>query len=105
MYSAYKLNKPGWQYTALMHSFPNLEPVYCSMSGSSCCFLTCIQISQEASQVVLYSHLFENFPQFVVIHIIKGFAIAVYTYWKNLHVNEPMQYKAVLFKGQLNFYF
>ena len=38
----------GWQYTALMHSFPNLEPFHCSMSGSNCCFLTCIQISQEA---------------------------------------------------------
>ena len=33
------------------------------MSSSNCCFLTCIQISQEASQVVWYSHLFQNFPQ------------------------------------------
>ena len=39
------------------------------MSSSNCCFLTCIQISQEAGQVVWYSHLFENFPQFIVIHI------------------------------------
>ena len=31
-----------------MYSFPNFEPVYCSMSSSNCCFLTCIQISQEA---------------------------------------------------------
>ena len=31
-------------------------------------FLICIQISQEASQVVWYSHCFKNFPQFVVIH-------------------------------------
>ena len=38
------------------------------MSGSKCCFLTCIQASQEAGQVVWYSHLFKNFPQFVVIH-------------------------------------
>ena len=38
------------------------------MSSSNCCFLTCIQISQEASQVVWYSHLFQNFPQFIVIH-------------------------------------
>ena len=42
------------------------------MSSSNCCFLTCIQISQEAGQVVLYSHLFKNFPQFVVIHTVKG---------------------------------
>ena len=45
------------------------------MSGSDCCFLTCIQISQEAGQVVWYSHLFQNFPQFVVIHIGKGFSV------------------------------
>ena len=48
-----------------MYSFPNLEPVHCSMSGSNCCFLTCIQISQEAGQVVWYSYLLKNFPQFV----------------------------------------
>ena len=45
------------------------------MSGSNCCFLTCIQISQEAGQVVWYSHLFQNFPEFTVIHIVKGFGI------------------------------
>ena len=39
------------------------------------CFLTCIQISQEAGKVVWYSHLFKNFPQFVVIHTVKGFSI------------------------------
>ena len=32
------------------------------MSSSNYCFLTCIQISQEAGQVVWYSHLFQNFP-------------------------------------------
>ena len=47
----------------------------CSMSGSNCCFLTCIQISQEASQVVWYSHILKNFPQFVVIYTVKGFGI------------------------------
>ena len=45
------------------------------MSGSNCCFLTCIQISQETGQVVWYSHLFKNFPQFVVIHTVKGFGV------------------------------
>ena len=45
------------------------------MSNSNCCFQTCIQISQEAGQVVCYSHLFQNFPQFVVIHTVKGFGI------------------------------
>ena len=46
------------------------------MSSSNCCFLICIQISQEAGQVVWYSHLLKNFPQFVVIHTVKGFGIA-----------------------------
>ena len=45
-----------------MYSFPYLEPICCSMSSSNCCFLTCIQISQEAGQVVWYSQLFKNFP-------------------------------------------
>ena len=58
-----------------MKSFSYLEPVCCSMSSSNCCFLTCIQISQEADQVVWYSHLFQNFPPFIVIHTVKGFGI------------------------------
>ena len=57
-----------WQYTAL-------EPVRCSMSSSNYCFLTCVQISQEAGQVVWYSHCLKNFPQFVVICTVKGFGI------------------------------
>ena len=42
------------------------------MSSSNCCFLTGIQVSQEAGQVVWYPHLFQNFPQFIVIHKFKG---------------------------------
>ena len=45
------------------------------MSSSNCCFLTCIQISQEAGQVVWYSHLLKNFPQFVVIDTVRGFGV------------------------------
>ena len=45
------------------------------MSSSHCCFLTCIQIFQEAGQVAWYSHLFQNFPQFLVIHTVEGFGI------------------------------
>ena len=45
------------------------------MSSSNCCFLTCIQISQEAGKVVWYSHLLKSFPQFVAIHTVKGFGI------------------------------
>ena len=59
----------------MTYSFPNLEPVCCSMYGSNCCFLTCIQNSQEPGQVVWYSHLLKNFPQFGVIHTVKGFCV------------------------------
>ena len=60
-----------------MYSFPDLEPVYCSKPSSNCCFLTCIQISQEAGQVVWYSYLFQNCPQFVMIHTVKAFGIVI----------------------------
>ena len=50
------------------YSFPNLEPVHCSMSGSRCCFLTCIQVSQEASKVVWNSHFCKN-PIFYYCHV------------------------------------
>ena len=57
-----------------MHSFSYLEPVCCSMSSSNCCFLTCIQILKGQ---VRWSGIpiSKNFPQFVVIHTIKGFGI------------------------------
>ena len=45
------------------------------MSSFKCFFLTCIHVSQEAGQVVWHSHLFQNFPQFIVIHTEKGFDI------------------------------
>ena len=45
------------------------------MSSSNCCFLSCIQIPQGAGQVVWYSLLFQNFPQFVVVHTVRGFGI------------------------------
>ena len=46
------------------------------MSSSDCCFLTCIQVSQEQ---VRYSHFFKNFPQFVVIHTVKSFSVVIET--------------------------
>ena len=45
------------------------------MSHSNGCFLTCTQVSQEAGKVVWYSYLLKNFPQFVVIHTVKGFSM------------------------------
>ena len=73
MYSAYKLNKQG----------DNIQPWWLLFQFGTnlffhvqfCFFLTCIQISQEADQVVWYSHLFKNFPQFVVIYIVKVLGI------------------------------
>ena len=58
-----------------MYSFSYLEPVCCSMSSSNCCFLTFMQISQEAGLVVWYSYLSQNFPQFIVILTVQGFGI------------------------------
>ena len=56
MYSAYKLNKQGDNIQPWCTPFPWCT-VCCSMSSSNYCFLTCLQISQEAGQVVWYSHL------------------------------------------------
>ena len=66
-----------------MHSFTYLEPVCCSMSSSNCCFLTCIQISQVGGQVLWYSHLFQNFPQFIVIRTVKALELCkvIGMYW------------------------
>ena len=58
-----------------MYTFPDLEPVCCSMSGSNCCFLTWIQISQDTGQVVCFSHLSQNFLQLVVVQTVKGFGV------------------------------
>ena len=71
-----------------MDSFPNLEPVCCSMSGSNCYFLTCIQVSQEIGKVVWDSHLFKSFAQIVVIHTAKDFSVVneaeVDDFWNSL---------------------
>jgi len=64
-----------WQYTALIYFFSNLGQVCGFMSHSNCCFLICIQISQETSKVVWYSHFFKNFPWSALIHTVKGFGI------------------------------
>ena len=74
-----------------MYSFPSLEPVHYSMTSSNCRLLTCIQVWQETGKAVWYSHLFHDFPQFVVIHTVKGFRV----------VNEAV---ADVFSGILFFY-
>ena len=57
----------------ILHSQYGSSP--CSLSSSNCCFLNCIQISQETGKVVWYSYLFKNFSQFAVIYTVKGFGI------------------------------
>ena len=71
MYSADKLNKQGDNIQPWRTPFP-----IWNLSGSNCCFLTCIQISQETGQVVMvwYSHLSKNFPVCCDLHI-KSFGI------------------------------
>ena len=71
----HKLIKQGDNITTLMYSFPNTELVHCSISGSNSSFLTCIHVSQETGKADWCSHLFQNFPQFVVIHTVKGFNV------------------------------
>ena len=57
-----------------MYSFPDLELVCCSMSSSNCCFLILVQISQEAGGWYGIPNS-KNFPQFLVVHTVKGFGI------------------------------
>ena len=63
------------------------------MSSSNCCFLTCIQISHEAGQEVWHSHLFKDFPQFVVVHTVKGFGVVnkaeVDFFWNSRFFDDP----------------
>ena len=74
MYSACKLTKQGDNIQPWHTPFPiwNQSVVPCPVLT---CFLTCMQISQEAGQVVWCSYVFKNFPQFVVIHRVKGFVV------------------------------
>ena len=81
-----------------------LEPVHCSMSSSNFCFLTCIQISQEAGEVVWDSHLFKNFPQFVVFCTFTGFVIvnkaevdAFLEVFLSCFFNEPTDFGNLIF--------
>ena len=71
-HDVYRLNEHGDS----IFSFLNLEPINCSIQGSNCCFLTCIQASQETGKMICYSHFFKSFPQFIMIHTVKGFGTA-----------------------------
>ena len=88
MYSAYKLNKQGDYIQPWCTPFPIWSHVHGSMSSSNHGFLTCIEFSQEAGKVVWYSHHLKNFPEFVVIHTVKGFGVVnkaeVDVFWNSL---------------------
>ena len=74
-YSAYELNKQSDNIQPCHTPFPIWNRSVVPMFSSNACFSTCIHISQEAAQVVWYSHLLKNFPQDVVIHTVKGFCL------------------------------
>ena len=75
MYSAYKLNNHGDNIQPWHTTIPIWNQSIVSCLVLKCCFLTYIQISQEAGQVVWHSHLLNNFLQLLVIHTVKGFGI------------------------------
>ena len=74
MHSAYKLNKQGHNSSldVLFFSYLEQKVVPCPVITFS---YWPVQVSQETGQVVWYSHLFQNFPQFIVIPTVKGFGI------------------------------
>ena len=76
IYSTYKLNKEGDNIQPWCTPVPiwNQSVVPCPVLTVAS-WLICTQISQKTGQVVWYSHLLKNFPQFVVIHTVKGFGI------------------------------
>ena len=75
IYSAYKWYKHGDNIQPWRTPFPILNQSIVPCPVLTLCFLTCIQVSQKVGKVVWYSHLFQNFPQFVVIHTVRDFSI------------------------------
>ena len=74
IYSAYKLNKQDDNIQPWRTPFP-----IWNQSVVPCLALTIASWPAyrflKRSQVAWYSHLFQNFPQFIVVHTIKGFGI------------------------------
>ena len=96
-----------------MYSFSYLEPACFSMSSSNSCFLRCIQVSQEAGQVIWYVHLLQNFPHSRIgykhfnfsfetaIHFQKGCTILHKLYYKQ-YMKATFTFSVVTY---LNFIF
>ena len=66
------------------------------MLSSNCCFLTCIHVSQETGQMVWCSHLFNNFPQFIVSHTVKGFGIVNKAEIKEKEIGHQRKTRVIL---------
>ena len=75
MYSAYKLNKQGDNIQACLTPFPIWNQCIVPCLVLTVVLDPLIYVSQETGKVVWYSHHFKNFPQFVVIHTVKGFSV------------------------------
>ena len=86
-----------------MYSFPYLKPVHCSRSGSNCCFLTCIQVLQEAGKVIWYSHLFKNFPVCCDPHSqrLQRGQWSISFFWNSL-AYSMIQWMSAIWSQQLN---
>ena len=73
MCSAYRLNRVTADSPVVLLFQSRTTQLF--IQGSNCCFLTRMQVSQETGKMVWYSHLFKSFPQFVMIHTVKGFGV------------------------------
>ena len=79
MYSAYKLNKQGDSIQPCRTPFAILNQPVVPCKALTVASWPQIQVSHKTGRVVWYSHLFKNFPQFIMIHTVKGFSI--YSQW------------------------
>ena len=75
MYSAQKLNEQDENIQPWCTALPIWIPSVVPCPILTVAFLICIQVSQEAREMIWYSHLFKNFPHFVMIHTVKGFGV------------------------------
>ena len=72
-----------------MYSFPNFEPVRCNMSGSQCCFLACIQVSQEAGKGKSLSCVWLFMTPWTVACQSSPVKISRQKYWSRLPFPSP----------------
>ena len=76
-YSAYKLNKQSDNIQPWRTPFPIWNQSVVPYLVLTIASWPAEQISQEEGKVICYSHPFQNFPQFIVIHTVKAFGIVI----------------------------